>query len=78
LGCTEWRGACADERLSLIGSSRLISSKPSWRGADDPARGLSAVILIVPTTLLAMAGQVIVRRYVEVTQLRINTRPDPG
>src|SRR5919204_6596260 len=33
---------------------------------------LSAVILIVPTTLLAMAGPVIVRRYVKVDQLRTN------
>ena len=33
---------------------------------------LSAVILIVPTTLLAMAGPVIVRRYVGVSQLRTN------
>jgi hypothetical protein len=47
-------------------------------GADDPAPWFSAVILIVPTTLLAMAGPVIVRRYLEVSQLRTNTCPDPG
>ena len=33
---------------------------------------LSAIILIVPTTLLAMAGPVFVRRYVELNQLRTN------
>src|SRR5499433_1465408 len=33
---------------------------------------LSAVILIVPTTLHAMAGPVIVRRYVDINQLRTN------
>src|SRR5256885_14830637 len=33
---------------------------------------LSGIILIVPTTLLAMAGPVIVRRYIDVKQLRTN------
>jgi hypothetical protein len=41
----------------------FLTTLPLW---------LSAVILIVPTTLLAMAGPVIVRRYVEVDQLRTN------
>src|SRR5436190_15171344 len=41
----------------------FLTTLPLW---------LSAVILIVPTTLLAMAGPVIVRRYVEVNQLRTN------
>ena len=41
----------------------FLTTLPLW---------LSAVILIVPTTLLAMAGPVIVRRYVEVSQLRTN------
>src|SRR5438445_5485213 len=41
----------------------FLATLPLW---------LSAVILIVPTTLLAMAGPVIVRRYVEVSQLRTN------
>jgi hypothetical protein len=35
-------------------------------------RWLSAVILIVPTTLLAMAGPIVVRRYVEFGRLRAN------
>src|SRR5262249_51719804 len=41
----------------------FLTTLPLW---------LSAVILIVPTTLLAMAGPSIVRRYVEVNQLRTN------
>jgi hypothetical protein len=41
----------------------FLTSLPLW---------LSAVILIVPTTLLAMAGPVIVRRYIDVKQLRTN------
>ena len=41
----------------------FLTTLPLW---------LSAVILIVPTTLLAMAGPLIVRRYVDVTQLRTN------
>ena len=41
----------------------FLTTLPLW---------LSAIILIVPTTLLAMAGPVIVRRYVEVSQLRTN------
>jgi hypothetical protein len=41
----------------------FLTTLPLW---------LSAVILIVPTTLLAMAGPVIVRRYVEVDHLRTN------
>jgi predicted Rdx family selenoprotein len=41
----------------------FLTTMPLW---------LSAVILIVPTTLLAMAGPVVVRRYVEVDQLRTN------
>jgi hypothetical protein len=41
----------------------FLTTLPLW---------LSAVILTVPTTLLAMAGPVIVRRYVEVSQLRTN------
>jgi hypothetical protein len=36
-------------------------------------RWLSAVILIVPTTLLAMAGPIVVRRYVEFGRLRANS-----
>jgi Na+/proline symporter len=41
----------------------FLTTLPLW---------LSAVILIVPTTLLAMAGPVIVRRYVQVDHLRTN------
>jgi hypothetical protein len=41
----------------------FLTTLPLW---------LSAVVLIVPTTLLAMAGPVIVRRYVELSQLRTN------
>src|SRR5215475_14898879 len=41
----------------------FLTTLPLW---------LSAVILIVPTTLLAMAGPLIVRRYVAVNQLRTN------
>ena len=41
----------------------FLTTLPLW---------LSAVILIVPTTLLAMAGPVIVRRYIDVKQLRTN------
>src|SRR5262245_40031849 len=41
----------------------FLTTLPLW---------LSAVILIVPTTLLAMSGPFIVRRYVEVNQLRTN------
>ena len=33
---------------------------------------LSAIILIVPTTLLAMAGPVVARHYVELSRLRTN------
>ncbi len=40
-----------------------LTSLPLW---------LSATILMVPTTLLAMAGPVIARRYVELTRLRTN------
>jgi len=35
-------------------------------------RWLSAVILIVPTTLPAMPGPIVVRRYVEFGRLRAN------
>jgi hypothetical protein len=41
----------------------FLTTLPLW---------LSAIILIVPTTLLAMAGPVIVRRYIKVDQLRTN------
>lgn len=41
----------------------FLTTLPLW---------LSALILIVPTTLLAMAGPVIVRRYIKVDQLRTN------
>ena len=41
----------------------FLTTLPLW---------LSAVVLMVPTTLLAMAGPVIVRRYVELSQLRTN------
>ena len=41
----------------------FVTTLPLW---------LSAVILIVPTTLLAIAGPVIVRRYVELSHLRTN------
>jgi hypothetical protein len=41
----------------------FLTTLPLW---------LSAVILIGPTTLLAMAGPVIVRRYIDVKQLRTN------
>ena len=41
----------------------FLTTLPLW---------LSAVTLIVPTTLLAMAGPFIVRRYVELNQLRTN------
>lgn len=41
----------------------FLTSLPLW---------LSAVILIVPTTVMAMAGPVIARRYVELSQLRTN------
>src|SRR5262249_29857339 len=41
----------------------FLTTLPLW---------LSALILIVPTTLLAMAGPVIVRRYIKVDQLRSN------
>ena len=41
----------------------FLTTLPLW---------ISAVVLIVPTTLLAMAGPVIVRRYVELSQLRTN------
>src|SRR4051812_41198738 len=33
---------------------------------------LSAFLLLVPTTLLAMAGPVVIRRFVKVERLRIN------
>src|SRR5262245_60107799 len=41
----------------------FLTTLPLW---------LSAIILIVPTTLLAMLGPFIVRRYVELNQLRTN------
>ena len=41
----------------------LLPTLPLW---------ILAVILIIPTTLLAMAGPVIVRRYVKLNQLRTN------
>ena len=41
----------------------FLTTLPLW---------LSALILIVPTTLAAMAGPFIVRRYVELTRLRTN------
>ena len=41
----------------------FLTTLPLW---------LSAVILIVPTTVLAMLGPVIVRRYIKVDQLRTN------
>jgi hypothetical protein len=41
----------------------FLTTMPLW---------LSAIILIVPTTLLAMAGPILVRRYVKLGQLRTN------
>ena len=41
----------------------FLSTLPLW---------LSALILLVPTTLAAMAGPVIARRYVELSRLRTN------
>jgi Protein of unknown function (DUF4239) len=41
----------------------FLTTQPLW---------LSALILIVPTTLLAMAGPIIARRYVELSKLRTN------
>jgi hypothetical protein len=41
----------------------FLTTQPLW---------LSAVILIVPTSLLAMAGPIIVRRHVELSRLRTN------
>jgi hypothetical protein len=41
----------------------IFTTLPLW---------LSALILLVPTTLLAMAGPIIVRRYVELSRLRTN------
>src|SRR5437763_16857418 len=41
----------------------FLTTLPLW---------LSAIIVIVPTTLRAMAGPVIVRRYIKVDQLRTN------
>src|SRR6516165_9043810 len=41
----------------------FLSTQPLW---------IAAVILIVPTTLLAMAGPVLVRRYFDFKQLRAN------
>jgi hypothetical protein len=41
----------------------FLTTQPLW---------LAAVILVVPTTLLSMAGPIIVRRYVELTRLRTN------
>src|SRR5262249_18579637 len=41
----------------------FLTTLPLW---------ISAVIIIIPTTLLAMAGPVIVRRYVKLNQLRTN------
>jgi hypothetical protein len=41
----------------------FLTTLPPW---------LSAVILIVPTTLPAMAGPIVVRRYVEFGRLRSN------
>jgi hypothetical protein len=41
----------------------FLTTLPLW---------LSAVILIVPTTLLALSGPVIVRHYIKVDQLRTN------
>ena len=41
----------------------LLTTMPLW---------LSALILIVPTTLIAMAGPSVTRRYVELSRLRTN------
>ena len=41
----------------------FLTTQPLW---------LSAIILMVPTTLLSMAGPIVVRRYVEVSRLRTN------
>jgi hypothetical protein len=41
----------------------FLTTQPLW---------LTAIILIVPTTLLAMAGPVIARRYIELSRLRTN------
>jgi len=41
----------------------FLSTLPLW---------LSALILLVPTTLIAMAGPVVARRYVELSRLRTN------
>src|SRR5262249_57168603 len=54
---------CSPRALPRAIMSFFLTTLPLW---------LSAVILIIPTTLLAMAGPVIVRRYVEVNQLRTN------
>jgi hypothetical protein len=41
----------------------FLTTQPLW---------LSALILVVPTTLLSMAGPIIVRRYVKLSRLRTN------
>ena len=41
----------------------FIATQPLW---------ISAVILLVPTTLLAMAGPILVRRFFDFKQLRTN------
>jgi hypothetical protein len=41
----------------------FLTTLPLW---------LSAVILLVPTTLIAMAGPIVARRYVELSRLRTN------
>jgi hypothetical protein len=41
----------------------FLTTLPLW---------LSAVILIVPTTLIAMAGPIVTRRYIDLSRLRTN------
>src|SRR5215471_7613279 len=71
-GCATIRSGIGGTSLSIRAPRGLamratmtffLTTLPLW---------LSAIILIVPTTLLAMSGPVIVRRYIKVDQLRTN------
>src|SRR5689334_9370743 len=61
--CGKPQKICLASALLRAIMTFFLTTLPLW---------LSAIILIVPTTLLAMAGPVIVRRYIKVDQLRTN------
>ena len=49
--------------MPILTANLLLTTTPLWA---------AAVVLLVPTTIFAMCGPVIVRRYVSLNRLRTN------